>query len=421
MHTARSRNDQVVTDTRMVCREEINNTIETLIYLKEVLLELAKKHSDTLMPGYTHLYPAQPTTFGHWCLAYYDAFGRDVERLEDSYKRVNSCPLGAVAFSGTSFPIDRELTAKLLGFDTLVENSLDAIASRDFVVEALANLAILASNLSRFCEDLIIFSTREFGYIEFSDEYMAGSSIMPQKKNKDVEELIRGRTGIIYGNLYNILTNLKGLPYSYNRDMQEDKPPLWSSFDTMDASLSVLPGMLSSMTLDKDVMKNKIPLDIFGSAIVDAIVQKGLQFATAYEVVGNILKDEKFQHSGLDKEKLKGKLNEKLKEFELQFIKNEFDEIVSPKKCVESKCSLGSSNPKEVIRMVKERKNNIELEKHRLIERKEKIVNAFTMTQKIVWEQVSKDSPISDVNPYILWTSNNVQSPTPMAFACKNI
>jgi len=321
MHTARSRNDQTVTDTRMVCRGEINDVIEELISLKEVLLKLAEKHKGTLMPGYTHLRVAQPYLFGHWCLAYHDAFARDVERLEDAYGRVNLCPLGAGAFAGTSFPIDRKFTAELLGFDGLVENSLDAVASRDFAAEILADLAILASNLSRLCEELIIFGADGFGFIKMADEFATGSSIMPQKRNPDMAELIKGKTGRVYGNLINLLTTLKGITYSYNRDLQEDKTPLWDSFDTVKLNLKVMTGMLDSLEVDKERMGKTAEEDksIFATDLANLLVRKGLAFRQAYDIIS------KLDFNALDF----NDFNKKITKYDLRISRKEFTAITS--------------------------------------------------------------------------------------------
>jgi len=368
LHTARSRNDQVVTDTRMLCRDEINNVIENLINLAGVLLELSGKHAGTIVPGYTHLQQAQPTTFGHFCLAYAGAFKRDIERLSETYKRVNLCPLGSCAFAGTSFQIDRKFTAELLGFDGAVENSLDAVSSRDFAVEIISNLAIIMSNLSRLCEEIIIFATSEFNFIEISDEYTTGSSIMPQKKNPDVAELIRGRTGRVYGNLINILTVIKGITYSYNRDLQEDKKPLWDSFDVVNSSLIVVSGMLAEMK----VKEPEINPDIIATDIANLLVQKGVPFRDAYNIVADFIKSSDFK-----------KLNENLSEFNIKLTGEEI-KLLTPAACVEMRNSLGSSNQVEVLRLVEKSRKEVVVKIRDLENRRKKIDDARLKTGKLV-------------------------------------
>ncbi len=370
LHTARSRNDQVVTDTRMVCRDEINIVIENLINFVKILIKLSKKHSKTVIPGYTHLQQAMPTTFGHWCLAFVEAFKRDIERLTETYKRVNLCPLGSAAFTGTSFPIDREFTAELLGFDAPMENSLDAVASRDFIVEIISGLSIIMSNLSRLCEELIIFTTAEFNLIELSDDYTTGSSIMPQKKNPDIAELTRGRVGRVYGNLINILTTLKGITYSYNRDLQEDKRPLWDSFDIVNSSLIVVSGMLAEMNI-KEI---KMSPDIIATDIANLLVQKGLPFRDAYNIVAEFVKLGDFE-----------KLNKNLMEFNIKLTEEEIS-LLTPGACVEMRKSLGASNEIEVLRVAQKRRNEIKIKIQDLKERRGKIEYAMAKTGELVKE-----------------------------------
>jgi argininosuccinate lyase len=368
LHTARSRNDQVVTDTRMVCRDEISNVIENLINVENVLIELSEKHARTIIPGYTHLQQAMPTTFGHWHLAYSEAFMRDIERLSGAYKRVNLCPLGSAAFAGTSFPIDREYTAELLGFDGLLENSLDAVASRDFIIEVISDLSIIMSNLSRLCEEVIIFTTSEFNFIELSDDYTTGSSIMPQKKNPDIAELTRGRVGRVYGNLINILTTLKGITYSYNRDLQEDKKPLWDSLDVVNSSLKVVSGMLSSMK----VKNLEINPDIIATDIANLLVRKGMPFREAYNIVAEFVKNSDFET-----------FTWHLTEFNINLTEQEIT-LLTPEACVEMRNSIGSSNPKEVLRVAKKMRKEIEVKTQDIEKRKNSINAARLKTGKLV-------------------------------------
>ena len=254
LHTARSRNDQVALDVRMYTKEEIQNIQGEIINLIKVLLSLAKKHTETIMPGYTHLQRAQPITFAHHLGAYVEMFKRDFARLKDCYKRVNILPLGAGALATGPHNIDRYKTAEILGFDDICLNSLDAVSDRDFVVETLADLSTIRMHLSRFCEEIILWASREFGFIKIDDGYSTGSSLMPQKKNPDIAELIRGKTGRVYGSLSAILTTMKSLPLAYNKDMQEDKEPLFDAIDTIKVCLSILPEMLETITVNKDKM-----------------------------------------------------------------------------------------------------------------------------------------------------------------------
>ncbi len=287
LHTARSRNDQVALDIRMYLRDEIAGIHDHLGSLQKVLVTLADKHSDTVLPGYTHLQRAQPVLFGHHLLAYYEMFERDRGRLEDCFRRVNVMPLGAGALAGTVLPIDRKLVAGLLGFRDLCENSMDAVSDRDFAIEFTAACAQIMMHLSRLAEELIIWSTAEFGFITIADAFTTGSSIMPQKKNPDVAELARGKTGRVYGDLMALLTIMKGLPLAYNRDMQEDKTPLFDAADTVSLTLSVVTEMLKSMSVHAKAM-SAAAADGFITAtdLADYLVRKGMPFRQAHEIVG---------------------------------------------------------------------------------------------------------------------------------------
>src|SRR3990172_603238 len=233
LHTARSRNDQIALDLRLYLRDIIREMTGSIFKFQKAIVDKARAHIDIIMPGYTHLQPAQPVLFSHYLLAYREMLDRDRERLLDSLKRVNTMPLGSGAIAGTSFQVDRAYVAELLGFSRVTQNSMDAVSDRDFVIEFLADCAIIGMHLSRLSEDLILWSSREFGFIELPDEFCTGSSMMPQKKNPDVPELIRGKSGRLYGNLFSLLTTMKGLPLTYNRDMQEDKEALFDSIDTL--------------------------------------------------------------------------------------------------------------------------------------------------------------------------------------------
>ncbi|MBI1926279.1 argininosuccinate lyase, partial [Candidatus Poribacteria bacterium] len=255
LHTARSRNDQVLVDAHLYIREQILETQQRTARLCRTFLSIAQQHTETVMPGYTHTQHAQPISLGFWATAYVSMFTRDLRRLDAAYEIVNLNPLGACALAGTSFPIDRHLTTKLLGFDNVHEHALDVISSRDFIAETLCALALLMANLSRLAEEVVYWTTYEFGMAVLDDAYALGSSIMPQKKNPDIAELIRGRTGRIYAALMDVLTNLKGLPMGYNRDLQEDKPPLWDAFDVIQSCVGILPGLLETIDFKTERME----------------------------------------------------------------------------------------------------------------------------------------------------------------------
>ena len=291
LHTARSRNDQVLLDVRLYLRDEIATIQRLLKALQKQLARIAKRHWNTVMPGYTHLQRAQPVLLAHHLLAYYEMLDRDHERLQQCSERVNVLPLGAGALAGTTLPIDRHYVARLLGFTRVSENSLDTVADRDFLVEFLAVGAILSMHLSRLAEELVLWASGEFGFIELADAFATGSSMMPQKKNPDVPELIRGKTGRVYGNLVALLTVLKGLPLSYNRDLQEDKEPLFDTVDTVKEVLAVLAAMLPRITFRKDRLREAacggFPL---ATDVADYLVEKGLPFRQAHEVVGTVVR-----------------------------------------------------------------------------------------------------------------------------------
>jgi argininosuccinate lyase len=287
LHTARSRNDQVALDVRMFLRDEIAEIHRLLASLQSVIVHLADRHSDVILPGYTHLQRAQPVLLGHHLLAYYEMFERDRGRLEDCFRRVNVMPLGAGALAGTVFSIDRKFVAKQLGFSRVCDNSIDAVSDRDFTIEFASACAQIMMHLSRLSEELVIWSSSEFGFIAISDAFATGSSIMPQKKNPDVAELTRGKTGRVYGNLMALLTIMKGLPLAYNRDMQEDKEPVFDAGDTVTLTLSVFIEMLKGVSIHKETMR-KAAEDGFITAtdLADYLVRKGMPFRKAHEVVG---------------------------------------------------------------------------------------------------------------------------------------
>lgn len=291
LHTGRSRNDQVALDIRLYLRDEIIDICTYIDLLIDALLTQAESNLDTIMPGFTHLQTAQPILFAHHLMAYVEMFKRDRARLDDCLKRVNVMPLGSGALAGTTFPIDREYVAEQLDFPLITRNSLDAVSDRDFSLEFLADASILMMHLSRFSEELIIWSTSAFRFIELSDSFCTGSSIMPQKKNPDVPELVRGKTGRVYGNLIALLTVMKSLPLAYNKDMQEDKEPLFDTIDTVKGSLKVFADMIKDMKVYDDNMRQAAG-EGFSTAtdVADYLVRKGLPFRDAHEAVGNAVK-----------------------------------------------------------------------------------------------------------------------------------
>jgi argininosuccinate lyase len=292
LHTARSRNDQVALDLRLFLRAETDGIIEQLLTLQRAFATLAKRHRDVVMPGYTHLQPAQPVLFAHHLLAYAHMLGRDIERFRDLRGRIDVLPLGSGALAGTTFPIDREFVARRLGFKRISENSMDAVSDRDFALEFLSAAAILGMHLSRFAEDLILWASHELGFVELPDAFATGSSIMPQKKNPDVAELVRGKSGRLYGNLMALLTALKGLPLTYNRDLQEDKEPIFDSVDTLIGSLQVLTAMLPKLRINKDRMAAAATAGYtLATELADYLSTKGLPFRDAHAVVGAIVRD----------------------------------------------------------------------------------------------------------------------------------
>jgi argininosuccinate lyase len=290
LHTGRSRNDQVATDMHLYLRKRVNEIIELIKELQTVLVEKAEKHVETIIPGYTHLQRAQPVSFAHHLMAYFWMFERDRERFTESLKRINKSPLGAGALAGTTFPIDRQLTAELLGFDGMYENSIDAVSDRDFIIEFLSNSSILMMHLSRFCEELILWSSQEFQFVEMDDTFATGSSIMPQKKNPDMAELIRGKTGRVYGNLFALLTVMKGTPLAYNKDMQEDKEGMFDTVKTVTGSLKIFTGMIATMKVNTAVMEKATKQDFSNATeLADYLAAKGVPFREAHEIVGKLV------------------------------------------------------------------------------------------------------------------------------------
>jgi argininosuccinate lyase len=291
LHTARSRNDQIALDLRLFLRNEIEETNDSIRVFQAVLVTLAEKHFDVIMPGFTHLQKAQPVLLSHHFLAFYEMLERDVERFEDCRRRLNVLPLGSCALAGTNLPIDRKYVAKLLKFPSISKNSMDAVSDRDFVIEYLSAASILMVHLSRLSEELILWNCEEFCFIELPDSYATGSSIMPQKKNPDVLELIRGKTGRVFGNLLSLLVTMKGLPLAYNRDMQEDKEPLFDSINTVKECLSILTGMMRTISFNTSAMRSSAEGGFpTATDLAEYLVKKGVAFREAHRIAGKVVR-----------------------------------------------------------------------------------------------------------------------------------
>jgi argininosuccinate lyase len=348
LHTARSRNDQVALDVRLYLRDEIKEILKLIRGFQKVLVSAAEKNFGAVMPGYTHLQRAQPVLLSHHLLAYYEMLERDRTRFEDCLKRVNVMPLGSAALAGTTLPVDRKYVARLLKFPAVSENSIDAVSDRDFIVEFISASSILMIHLSRFSEELIIWNSEEFGFIEVPDAYSTGSSIMPQKKNPDVLELTRGRTGRVYGNLMSLLTIMKGLPLAYNRDMQEDKEPLFDTVDTVKSCLSVLAGMMPRAKFRKKIMEKATEAGFLTATdIAEYLVTKGMPFRDAHGVAGRIVR------YCIDS----GKTLKDLDIKELQkfsgLIGRDIDRCITVSSSVDSRKSYGGTSRKSVLNSIK--------------------------------------------------------------------
>ncbi len=290
LHTGRSRNDQVATDIRLWLREALDELLATVRATQKAFIDLADANNDAVLPGYTHLQRAQPILFAHWCLAYFEMLARDRERLIEVRKRVNVLPLGSAALAGTSFPIDREAVARELGFESVSRNSIDAVSDRDFCVEFVATCSLIMVHLSRLAEEIILYSATEFGFFELSDAVATGSSLMPQKKNPDSMELVRGKAGRVFGDLTALLTTMKGLPLAYNKDMQEDKEAVFDVFDTTSACLQMVTLVLQNLTLRQDRMRAAASIGMMNATeLADYLTRKGMPFREAHEVVGKLV------------------------------------------------------------------------------------------------------------------------------------
>ncbi len=290
LHTGRSRNDQVALDERMFLLSAINDSINSIKSVQKSIVKKAENHIESIVPAYTHLQQAQPVRLGHYLISWFWMLERDKKRFEDARKRADTLPLGSGAVAGSGFNIDRKFLAKKLGFSSITENSIDAVSDRDYIIETISAAAILMMHLSRIAEDFIIWSTSEFGFVVLPEKYSTGSSMMPQKKNPDALELIRGKTGRVYGDLITILTVMKGLPLSYNKDMQEDKIPLFDSIETIKGCLQIMEGVINGIEFNTDSMKSVFDDTIFATDVADYLTEKGLPFRQAHEVVGQLVK-----------------------------------------------------------------------------------------------------------------------------------
>jgi argininosuccinate lyase len=348
LHTGRSRNDQIATDIRLYLRDEIEQIRTELTRLLNALANIAEAEADTIMPGFTHLQTAQPTTFGHHLLAWSEMLLRDKSRLLDCSKRMNTMPLGAAALAGTSYPIDRNYTAKLLSFENVAENSLDAVSDRDFAIEFSAAAALLMMHLSRFSEELVLWSSAQFNFIELSDAFTTGSSIMPQKKNPDVPELVRGKTGRVYGHLTSLLTLMKSQPLAYNKDNQEDKEPLFDTVDTLKGSLRVFADMIPTIQVRRDSMRVAAKQG-FSTAtdLADYLVRKGVAFRDAHEIVGKAV-----QHCIQTNCELDALNLEIFKSFS-ELIQEDVYEILTLEGSVAARNHIGGTAPNQVRKAVK--------------------------------------------------------------------
>lgn len=337
LHTGRSRNDQVALDLRLYLRNETDEIKKMLLNLMNTIVSLAEEHKDTIMPGYTHLQKAQPINFAHHLLAYFEMFKRDLSRLSDAAERMNYSPLGSGALAGTTYPLDREYTAKKLGFSGVLENSLDGVSDRDFAIELCSCFSIIMMHLSRFCEELILWSSNEFSFVEMADTHSTGSSIMPQKKNPDVAELIRGKTGRVYGALTTLLVMMKGLPLAYNKDMQEDKEAIFDAVDTVKLCLPVFSDMIKTMTVKKDNMRNGASGGYTNATdAADYLVKKGMPFRDAHAVIGKMVAYAISKGCSLEDIDL-----DTLKSFS-DVVDEDFYNAVSLETCVKERKTLGA-------------------------------------------------------------------------------
>ena len=348
LHTGRSRNDQVALDIRMYLKDEVTQLKSMLKDLLSVILRIAEDNLDTIMPGYTHLQRAQPITLAHHHMAYFQMFKRDIERLTDCYKRINIMPLGSGALAGTTYPLDRQMVAKELGFDDITVNSIDGVSDRDFAIELASCLSIIMMHLSRFSEEIILWCSGEFSFIELDDAYSTGSSIMPQKKNPDVAELVRGKTGRVYGSLLSLLTTMKGLPLAYNKDMQEDKEAIFNAVDTIKLCLPIFTKMLDTMKIKKNTMYNAAKGGFTNATdMADYLVKKGIPFRDSHEIIGRMVAYCLGKNISIDDMSI-----DEFKSFS-DLIENDVYDAISLNTCVNERKLPGGPAKDSVIKQIK--------------------------------------------------------------------
>ena len=336
LHTGRSRNDQVALDLRMYLRDEVDEISAMLKNTMKTVLDIAEKNIDTIMPGYTHLQKAQPVTAAHHFMAYFQMFSRDLERLADCRKRINVMPLGSGALAGTTYPLDREFVAEKLGFASVTRNSMDGVSDRDFAIELASVLSMLMMHLSRFCEELVLWSSHEFSFVEMDDSYSTGSSIMPQKKNPDVAELIRGKSGRVYGSLTTLLTMMKGLPLAYNKDMQEDKEAIFDAVDTVKLCLPVFTNMIATMKIREEKMAHGATGGFTNATdLADYLVKKGVPFRSSHAIVGRMVARAVEKECALDEFTI-----EEMREFS-ELIEEDIYQAIAIKTCVDDRNVIG--------------------------------------------------------------------------------
>jgi len=357
LHTARSRNDQIALDARMYLRDETLDILKNLISLRKLIVDFAKVHIDVVLPGYTHLQRAQPVLLSHHMMAYYEMFSRDCGRFRDSLKRINIIPLGSAALAGTTYPIDREYTAKLLGFPEVSANSIDAVSDRDFIIEFLAAASLCMVHFSRISEEFVLWSSSEFGFIELPDSFSTGSSIMPQKKNPDVLELVRGKTGRVFGDLIALLSIMKSLPLAYNRDMQEDKGPLFDAVDTLKACVGIYIKMLPNIEIKKEAMFEAVSRGFLNATdMADYLVTKGMPFRQAHSCIGKVVGCAINENKELHEMTLK-----ELESFSSLFKKDVFD-ILTVRHMIDRRKSSGGTATKNVEAAIKQAEGDIKKE-----------------------------------------------------------
>ena len=352
LHTARSRNDQVALDLRLYLRDEITELKALVCNLLEVICNKAEQHASDIMPGYTHLQRAQPVTLGHYLMAYGQMFARDARRLDDVAKYLNVLPLGSCALAGTTYPIDRFMVAELLGFDSVCQNSMDGVSDRDYAIELLSTLSIIMMHLSRFSEEIILWSSSEFGFVDLDDAYSTGSSIMPQKKNPDIAELVRGKTGRVYGDLTALLTVMKGIPLAYNKDMQEDKEAVFDALDTVKICLELFAAMLDTATFQVATLREAVSKGFINATdCADYMVKKGLPFRSAYKIVGQLVAYCIANQKTLETLSLEEYQNAS------PIFENDVYEAIDPDTCVAGRACYGGPAPERVQEQIRSMRN----------------------------------------------------------------